>query len=202
MILIDRPSRPSGPATHSAPAGLWRRVSLPSLVIATASLGLLAGCTTRNQSTDSFLGFITPYRIDIVQGNAITKEQVAAVKPGMSREQVQNILGTPMLADPFRAERWDYPFSLRRPGTDVQRRTVVAFFNKAGTLDKLVAPDDLPDEAQFVGNIVPARKITPPTLELTEAQRQALPKPAPVKPDSTAAAPQGPARTYPPLEPK
>ncbi|MFY8089023.1 MAG: outer membrane protein assembly factor BamE, partial [Rubrivivax sp.] len=118
---------------------------------------LLSGCATRTQSTDSFLGFITPFRIDIVQGNAVTKEQVAAIKPGMTREQVQAILGTPMLADPFRAERWDYPFSLRRPGTDVQRRTVVAFFSKTGTLEKLVAPNDLPNEAQFVAEIVPQR---------------------------------------------
>lgn len=161
---------------------------------------LQAGCASREQSTDSFLGFITPYRIDIVQGNAVTKEQVAAIKPGMTREQVQAILGTPMLADPFRAERWDYPFSLRRPGTAVQRRTVVAYFTKAGTLERLQAPDDLPDEAQFVAGIVPSRKITPPALELTQAQREALPKPAPAKPEAAAQVPQGPARSYPPLE--
>ena len=174
---------------------------LVTLQVALAA-ALLSGCATRTQSTDSFLGFITPFRIDIVQGNAVTKEQVAAIKPGMTREQVQAILGTPMLADPFRAERWDYPFSLRRPGTDVQRRTVVAFFSKTGTLEKLVAPDDLPNEAQFVAEIVPQRKLTPPTLELTPEQRQALPKPSPSKADATALAPQGPARTYPPLEPQ
>jgi outer membrane protein assembly factor BamE len=184
MILTHRLLR--------APAGL--------LGLLVASL-LLTGCATRTQNTDSFLGFITPYRIDIVQGNAVTKEQVAAIRPGMSREQVQNILGTPMLADPFHAERWDYPFSLRRPGTAVQRRTVVAYFNKAGTLERLVAPDDLPEEAQFVAAIVPKRKIDPPVLELTDAQRQALPRPAP-RTDAATAVPQGPARTYPPLEPR
>ncbi len=162
----------------------------------------LAGCGTRNQSTDSFLGFITPYRIDIVQGNAVTKEQASAVRPGMSREQVQSILGTPMLADPFHADRWDYIFSIRRPGTAVQRRVVVAEFNKAGTLERLQAPDDLPNEAEFVASIVPVRKISPPELELTDTQRQALPAPAPRRAETKSVAPQGVARTYPPLEPR
>lgn len=161
---------------------------------------LLAGCGT--QSTDSFLGVITPYRIDIVQGNAITREQVALVRPGMTREQVQAVLGTPMLVDPFHAERWDYFFSLRRPGTDVQQRVVVAHFGKSGLLERLEAPTDLPDRAGFVASIVPMRKGTPPALELTDAQRQALPAPAARKEEPAVAPPQGATRTYPPLEPR
>jgi len=163
---------------------------------------LFAGCATRTQSTDSFLGFITPYRIEIVQGNAVTKEQVRAVRPGMTREQVQTILGTPMLTDPFHAERWDYVFTMRRPGTSVQRREVVAHFNKAGTLDRLQAPDDLPDEAGFVAGIVPALKGKAVELELSEAQRRSLPLPQPRAEGINASAPQGAARSYPPLEPK
>jgi outer membrane protein assembly factor BamE len=173
----------------------------PSLA-ATLAFALLAGCGTRTQSTDSFLGFITPYRIEIVQGNAVTKEQANAVRPGMTREQVQAILGTPMLADPFHAERWDYIFSIRRAGTAVQQRTVVALFNKAGTLERLQAPDDLPDEAGFVASIAPLSKRAVPELELTDAQRQNLPVPAPKQADAKANAPLGVARTYPPLEPK
>jgi outer membrane protein assembly factor BamE len=171
-----------------------------SLLLAVA-MTLLAGCGTRVQSSDSFLGLITPYRIDIVQGNAVTKEQVALIKPGMSREQVQAVLGTPMLADPFHADRWDYFFSLRRPGTAIQKRVVVAHF-KADRLDRLVAPDDLPNEADFVATVVPVRKGTPPNLELSEAQRKALPTPPARKDDVSAAAPAGPARAYPPLEPR
>jgi outer membrane protein assembly factor BamE len=165
------------------------------------ALALLGACGTRVASTDSFLGVITPYRIEIVQGNAVTKEQVAQVRPGMSREQVQALLGTPMLADPFHADRWDYFFSLRRPGTAVQKRVVVAHF-KNGVLERLQAPDDLPDEAQFVASIVPLRKgLTPSVLELSDAQRQALPAPPPRK-EEAADQPAGPARSYPPLEPR
>ena len=177
----------------------WRRLALALLV--PAAIAGVSGCATREQSTDSFLGFITPYRIDIVQGNAVTKEQVERVRPGMTREQVQAVLGTPMLADPFHANRWDYFFSIRRPGTEVQKRVVVAHF-KADVLERLEVPAQLPTEAEFVAAIVPVRKSDKPVvLELTEAQRQALPAPAPRK-EAAAAEPAAPARTYPPLEPR
>lgn len=172
-----------------------------SVVFALAA-GLASGCGTRTQPTDSFLGVITPYRIDIVQGNAVTREQVALVRPGMTREQVQAVLGTPMLADPFHAERWDYFFSLRRPGTAVQQRVVVAYFNRSGTLERLEAPADLPDRSEFAASVVPVRKSAPPALELTEAQRQALPAPAARKEEPPIPAPEGPSRSYPPLEPR
>lgn len=173
-----------------------------ALLLAFAAVAALgAGCGTRQQSTDSFLGFVTPYRIDIVQGNAVTKEQVAAVRPGMSREQVQAVLGTPMLTDPFHADRWDYFFSLRRPGTAVQKRVVVAHF-KGASLERLEAPDDLPSEAEFVASVVPVRKdLKVPELMLSDAQRAALPAPAPRKADD-AAQPLGAVRIYPPLEPR
>lgn len=180
------------------------KLSRVAFGLATVAATVMAGgCATREQSTDSFLGVITPYRIDIVQGNAVTKEQVALVKPGMSREQVRGILGSPMLVDPFHADRWDYIFSLRRPGTDVQRRNVVAWF-EGNALKKLDAPDNLPSENEFVASIAPAWKITNPrVLELTEEERKALPPPkkvdsVPAVTDSAA----GPARSYPPLEPK
>jgi len=93
------------------------------------ALGLLAalsltGCESL-QRTDSLFGFITPYRIDVVQGNAITKEQAAQIKPGLSRLQAKDILGTPLSSDPFDAQRWHYFFSPPRPGPPLQRRSLV-----------------------------------------------------------------------------
>ena len=150
-------------------------------------------------SADSFLGFITPYRIDIVQGNVVTREQAAAVKPGMARNQVREILGSPMLADPFHTDRWDYVFTIRRPGAELQRRSVVVRF-KDDKLDSLEG-SDLPSEQEFVAAISRplsvGRGAAP--LELTDAQRQALPKPAPVQ--ATPTTPIGAVRSYPPLEP-
>ncbi|MEQ1518979.1 MAG: outer membrane protein assembly factor BamE [Usitatibacteraceae bacterium] len=52
------------------------------------------------------------HRIDIQQGNLVTQDQLAKVKPGMSRLDVRNLLGTPLLQDAFNANRWDYFFSL------------------------------------------------------------------------------------------
>jgi outer membrane protein assembly factor BamE len=154
------------------------------------------GCSSL-QSSDSFLGVITPYRIDIVQGNVVTEEQAARVKPGMTRDQVREILGSPMLTDIFHANRWDYVFTIKRPGTEPQRRSIVARFD-GDTLKSLEAPD-LPSEKEFVASISRIKPGNAPVLELTDAQKQALPKPAAQPAPDTQ--PAGPVRTYPPLEP-
>ena len=156
---------------------------------------MLTGCESL-QRTDSFLGFITPYRIDIVQGNAITKEQAALIKPGLTRLQVRDVLGTPLVADPFHAERWDYIFTLRRPGTDVQRRSVVVVFE--GDVVKTVQAPDLPSEREFVASISRYKDLRQPKLELSEEERKALPMP--VRREAPPAEPMGAVRDYPPLE--
>jgi outer membrane protein assembly factor BamE len=161
-----------------------------------AATSLLGGCAAL-QSTDSLFGLITPYRIDIVQGNAVTREQAALIKPGMSRLQVRDILGTPLMADPFHAQRWDYYFSLRRPGTDVQRRSVVVFFD--GDVVKSIDAPVLPSEREFVASISRFKDPRAPKLELNEDERKALP--LPVRTPAPPAEPMGPVRDYPPLEP-
>jgi len=166
--------------------------------LAAAGLVGLGGCATREQSSDSFLGFITPYRIDIIQGNVVTRELIAQVRPGMSRAQVRDALGSPMLSDPFHGDRWDYLFTIRRPGTAAQRYSVVALF-EGDRLKSVAAPADLPSEAEFVAAVVPPVKGGPTRpLELTEAQRNALPLPPKAAPAPVAAT--APPREYPPLE--
>jgi outer membrane protein assembly factor BamE len=159
----------------------------------------LPGCASL-QSSDNFLGVITPYRLEVVQGNVITREQAAAVKPGMTRMQVRDILGSPLLADVFHADRWDYIFTIRRQGAEPQRRSVVAKFN--GDLLASIEAPDLPTESEFVASITTTKPSSrPPVLALTEEQRKALPVPARPEP-SAEAPPPGPARSYPPLEPR
>ena len=159
------------------------------------------GCASRLQpAADRVAGALTPYRVEIVQGNAITREQAALVKPGMSRQQVRDILGTAMLSSPFHAERWDYVFTIRRQGTPEQRRHIVARF-EGDLLLRLEAPADLPSESEFVASIDPARgQPAAPrrTLELSEAERAALPVPAARAPVPEPA--PLPPRAYPPLE--
>ena len=174
-----------------------RRLSHPAALLVACIA--LAGCESLDR-TDSLFGLITPYRIDIVQGNAVTKEQLALIKPGATRLQVRDVLGTPLLADPFHADRWDYLFTLRRPGAELQRRSVVVFFD-GDRVKSVEAPNDLPTEREFVASISRNQKITPVKLELTEDERKALPPPARLPALPAEPAPQGPARAYPPLEP-
>ena len=86
--------------------------------------------------------FMAPYRIDIQQGNYITQEMVSQLKPGMSKEQVRYILGTPLLTDIFHAERWDYVYYLDRRGQPREDRRIAVFFQdgKLARLDGDVAP--------------------------------------------------------------
>jgi outer membrane protein assembly factor BamE len=163
----------------------------------------LAGCAALQRS-DGLVGAITPYRMEIVQGNVITREQVALIRPGMSRTQVRDVLGSPLLASAFHADRWDYVFTIRRQGAEPQIRRVLVRFDG----DRLASIDtggELPGEREFVASIDPTqppRRV--PTLTLTEAQLAALPKPAaPAAPTPTPEATPGtPVRTFPPLEPR
>lgn len=172
--------------------------SRPLVALALCGSLLLAGCESLQRS-DSFLGVITPYRIDIVQGNVVTKEQAAVVKPGMSRSQVRDILGSPLLTDAFHADRWDYVFTIRRQGTQPQLRRIVVRF-EGDTMKSMEANGELPSEREFVASIDTfkgSRRTTP--LELTEEQVKALP--VPEKPAASAPEPEAPVRDYPPLEP-
>ena len=156
---------------------------------------LLGGCAS--SSGQGLLERLTPYRIEIVQGNVVTSEQVARVRPGLSRAQVRDILGTPLLADPFHANRWDYIFTIRRDGLPNQRRSVIVWFE--GDALKTIEAPDLPSEREFVQGISLSRKQPQPRpLELTEAQVKALPAP-PRRDEAAAAEPAAPARSYPPV---
>jgi outer membrane protein assembly factor BamE len=172
---------------------------LPAL----AGLMSITGCSSLDswqrslQTSESFLGVVTPYRVEIVQGNVLTKEQLESVKVGMSRAQVRNALGSPLLTDIFHADRWDYMFTIKRQGTEPQRRSVVAIF-EGDKLKSIDAPD-LPTEREFVAAISTVKATGKlPTLELTEEQRKALP--IPPKPEAVPADAIGATRAYPPLE--
>jgi outer membrane protein assembly factor BamE len=71
------------------------------------------------------------YRIDIQQGNVIEEEAVDQVQIGMTRSAVQFLLGTPMVADAFHQERWDYAYYLRRGrAREIDRRWLVVYFDE------------------------------------------------------------------------
>lgn len=173
--------------------------------MALLALAGLGGCSSLSQVSSSIStlgGLVTPYKIDIVQGNVVTKEQVQALQTGMSRVQVRDILGTPLLASVFHAQRWDYVFTFRRQGQEPQQRKLALFF-KDERLERIVS-DEMPSEAEFVASLDVRRKPEkPPVLEATEEQLKAFQaqNKAVAAPTTSPAAPTAPPlATYPPLE--
>lgn len=69
------------------------------------------------------------FRIDIQQGNLLNDSDINQVDVGMTRSQVQFLLGTPMVADSFHRDRWDYAYYYRRGRSpDAIRRWVIVYF--------------------------------------------------------------------------
>lgn len=84
------------------------------------------------------------YRPNIQQGNLLEVEDVEKVELGMTRSQVRYLLGTPMLADPFDPQRWDYLYTFRRGRqTKIDRSHFVVHFDgdKVSKVEKLDLPD-------------------------------------------------------------
>lgn len=167
-------------------------------VLLTATL-MLAGCGTFNDATRSMANALTIYKPEVVQGNFVSKEQVAALHPGMTRLQVRDILGTPLLVDMFRNNRWDYVFTIKRQGVPEQQYRLTAFFDG----DHLVRTesDEMPSETEFIDRISPKKKVKVPPLEATPEQLAKYPAaPAPAADTATNDSAPAPAASYPPLE--
>jgi outer membrane protein assembly factor BamE len=90
------------------------------------------------------------YRINIQQGNFLNQSAVDTIKPGMTRSQVRYLLGTPMVADTFNKERWDYMYYLkigRSRHVDSRRVTVYFDGEKVARLDKPSAAEAAAQDA-------------------------------------------------------
>jgi outer membrane protein assembly factor BamE len=172
---------------------------LQRLALAAAALGL-GGCGTFDSVSNRLISGITPYKVEIVQGNFVSREQVDALKPGMSRQQVREILGTPLVTDLFHADRWDYVFTLKRQGVPPQERRLTVFFK--GDAMERAEGDTMPSEQEFVATLEKRRKVDKvPDLQASEEKLRAFPvKTAPAAPAAVPPAPPA-ATSYPPLEP-
>ncbi len=84
---------------------------------------LLSGCSWKSP-----LEVVTPHKIDIQQGNVVTQEMIDKLKPGMTPSQVRFVLGTPLVVDPFRTDRWDYVYRLEQKGRLVETRRITVVF--------------------------------------------------------------------------
>ena len=125
------------------------------ILISTIASLFLAACA--EDPVVNRLPFV--FRIDVQQGNVITQEMVNQLRVGMTKRQVQFILGAPMIIDPFHAERWDYVY-LYNPGSDgksdatEQRVTLTFEDDHVKTITGTLLPDPQPDA------VPPNRQIT------------------------------------------
>ncbi|MEO9101345.1 MAG: outer membrane protein assembly factor BamE [Burkholderiaceae bacterium] len=156
-------------STHHLP-GRTSIVRTPALLLMAALL--LSACGSFNRASRTVMSAISPYKIDIVQGNFVSSEQVAALRPGMPRTQVRDVLGTPLLTDVFHADRWDYVFTMKRGGTEPLERRLTLYFN-GDTLDRFEG-DPMPAEAEFVKTLDSGRRNA--KVPLLEASAEKLEK--------------------------
>ena len=74
------------------------------------------------------LEFPGVYKLTIQQGNIVSQEMIDRLKPGMTRSQVQFVLGNPVLADSFERDRWNYVYTIDIPGQAIIERELIIVF--------------------------------------------------------------------------
>jgi len=142
---------------------------------------LLASCGSIGLPTPDF----KPYRMEIQQGNFVSQEMVSQLKPGMSKDQVRFVLGTPLITDSFHADRWDYVFRRQRANSrELEHRKITVLFED-GKL-KRVDGDVMPAAN---ANAAAAQPVAGAAAEPKAAAADAA-KPAPA--EAQGAAPTGP----------
>ena len=131
-------------------------------LIFSASCGSFSGDVEKKQSKKQLFerfaerlpARLKPYKVDIVQGNYITSRMVSELSKGQSRDQVRALLGTPLITDPFRKNRWDYIFLINRgSGKRLIHRFMVMFEN-----DRVVKWEGSPIDEQSGDLEMPNRK--------------------------------------------
>jgi outer membrane protein assembly factor BamE len=150
-----------------------------SLVLATC----LAGCASKNPLIDDphyvrnasagksvaytnsgvqttkenrFLGIFSPYRVDIQQGNFVSREMLAQLKEAMKKgdmtpDQVRFVMGTPLLTDIFHQDRWDYVFRLKKNNGEIIESITTLYFKNNRLVN--VVGGDLPTEKDYLSLI-------------------------------------------------
>ncbi len=108
----------------------------------------LAGCTTLQ-------GFsLRPYRMNVQQGNFLEAKDIDQIEVGMTRSQVRFLIGTPMVADPFNTQRWDYVFFFKVGRTREEIMSNMTIWFENDRVVRIDRPEDVDairsrDEADF-----------------------------------------------------
>jgi len=86
------------------------------------------------------------HKIDIQQGNVITQEMFEKLKIGMEKKRVERILGTPLIADPFHRDRWDYVYNFIAGNTNERQSASLTVYFEGDRLSKIDVRSALPTE--------------------------------------------------------
>ena len=122
------------------PSGIIQPMFVSRIPLLKAALYLIIGASLLVLN-----GCVRTYRVEIQQGNIISAEQIEKITPGTSRNEVRFILGTPLIEDPFHAERWDYFYSLNpAKGEMVTKYRLSVWFENDQVLQTVVEGAGLP----------------------------------------------------------
>jgi len=110
---------------YVSPARLAMRATVFALALAAGG-----GCATVDRYVPTWRTFGV-YKIDVNQGNYLSQDMIDKLKVGMSQTQVKQVLGTPLVASPFRPDRWDYVYEYTRQGQVAEHRNFTVWFADA-----------------------------------------------------------------------
>ena len=116
-------------------------LSLRSVFAAIAAALALTACS-----------FFAPYRIDIRQGNYVDDAMLAQLKLGMTREQVRFALGSPLVADVFHSDRWDYIYRFKPGNGKKEKQRLVSVFFSNDKLSRVESDTDPAEGNETTGD--------------------------------------------------
>jgi outer membrane protein assembly factor BamE len=146
---------------------IWRTLTPKQIMRVTIILItlLLVSCSS--------IPLISPYKIDIQQGNYVTQEMVSKLKLGMTKSQVRFVLGTPLVVDSFHTDRWDYLYLYRAQGELTEQRNIVVFFedNKLARIEGDIVPAAAPQGAENVEKTNDATEAQPAATDKAQEEK-------------------------------
>ena len=118
-----------------------------------ASCVLLAACSLKPS-------FFNEYKIDVQQGNVLSQDMVAQLKPGQTRDQVRFLLGTPLITDIFHQQRWDYVYRYQNGQTgQVESRKFAVFFDTEGRLERVAGDVEVAEVAELTTPVAKSQLV-------------------------------------------
>ena len=102
-----------------------KRYLITSFFITSFFIALTSGCSTMESLT-----FPSVHKIDVQQGNLITDEMVELLRPGLTKKQVQYVMGTPLVVDTFNPNHWDYVYQYRFGDGTIEERKLRVIFDQ------------------------------------------------------------------------